>query len=520
MARITQKPSSVPGAQPEPARASPATSEPQAGGPRSIPVPLLKLHATGMDPAKAPEAAPEPTAFTCALHVDREGFLAEASDRGIPEYIATSLWRLSGAKVRTAPVAELLGGALRPLSVARALDHVRHTGRPMFYVECELLNLKGLNAKLGTSGANLLLNEVAKLFSVQMNGTGGAATVFRNGGPSISAVVHSPLGKEVVDAALVEVKQQVAALVARWGLQGLEHPAHTGDERYRGVRVALGVAPLGKEDTVQGVLERAQAAAVVDSGLPQTDAAPSAPPRQWNSLGRWLPAQAVRARAHPRNHHDWMDGRERLGHTFRVTAESRGVPADQVDALWAKAGIEQHTTDPLTGFQTGTFRVETVVHAQQHVRETGDQAFYVECDVRNLSGLNLEVGREGADEVFANTAEVVRAALEALDAKVSAFRHGGDEISFVVVSSEEPIEAVEKALAQAQALVAQRVREAGLADIPHPKHPDQPGLNGTGIVYGLSEILGDGHPDAVFSEADQAVERNKHQQIPVPDAPP
>ena len=53
----------------------------------------------------------------------------------------------------------------------------------------------------------------------------------------------------------------------------------------------------------------------------------------------------------------------------------------------------------------------------------------------------------------------------------------------------------------------------GLADLPHPKHPDNPAYLGVGLMYGLSEFRTEkGNwltPEAQFEEADTRLERYK-----------
>src|SRR5262245_47352724 len=69
-----------------------------------------------------------------------------------------------------------------------------------------------------------------------------------------------------------------------------------------------------------------------------------------------------------------------------------GITAEQVRAL-KEFGLL--ASDNVTGFHEARFgkaRYSTLLRVIRHVRQTGEVAFYVEMDVRNLGGLNAAVG--------------------------------------------------------------------------------------------------------------------------------
>lgn len=77
-------------------------------------------------------------------------------------------------------------------------------------------------------------------------------------------------------------------------------------------------------------------------------------------------------------------------------------------------------------------------------------------DIVNLGGLNARLGEPAADKVFKTLTAIVRDEIEPLGGHVNLFRHGGDEISAVVLGVDEGAltQALERARAKAGAYVA------------------------------------------------------------------
>ncbi len=160
--------------------------------------------------------------------------------------------------------------------------------------------------------------------------------------------------------------------------------------------------------------------------------------------------------------------------------------------------------EEVTGWQKSFHRVKTAKRAAEHVRRTGQPATYAEIDLRNLGGLNAEFGHQGANRHFRAIADIVRAELEVVAPDAQLFRHGGDEVSAIVVGLESA--QVEEALSRAQAIVDEYVAAEGLEALPHTKEGREPGV---GIHYGVSEVGPGENPEDFFSRADLRVEGKK-----------
>jgi diguanylate cyclase (GGDEF)-like protein len=186
-----------------------------------------------------------------------------------------------------------------------------------------------------------------------------------------------------------------------------------------------------------------------------------------------------------------------------------GLSPTQVKAL-RKFGLL--AADNVTGFhegRSGRGRISTLRRAIRHVRRTGEQGFYVEMDLHNLSGLNAALGHTRANRVYAGVAAVIRKELAAVASAAVFFRHGGDEMSaFLIGTSEEAVRGALEAVRQGVASLAKR---HGVADIPHPKHPRDVRRRGIGVHFGVCRLSAkhEKDPTAVFRQADTELERRK-----------
>jgi diguanylate cyclase (GGDEF)-like protein len=186
-----------------------------------------------------------------------------------------------------------------------------------------------------------------------------------------------------------------------------------------------------------------------------------------------------------------------------------GLTPTQIEAL-RQYGLL--ATDNVTGFhegRSGGGRVSTLRRAVQHVRRTGEQAFYVEMDLQNLGGLNAALGHTGANEVYREIAAIIREELSAVASEATFFRHGGDETSAFLIDTTEA--AVRGALEVVRRRVAHLARRYRVHDIPHPKHGHDLQRRGIGIHYGVSRLTAacDQDPALVFRRADTELERRK-----------
>jgi GGDEF domain-containing protein len=189
--------------------------------------------------------------------------------------------------------------------------------------------------------------------------------------------------------------------------------------------------------------------------------------------------------------------------------KASGITEDQIERL---RDFGLMARDSVTGFhegRSGVGRFATLRLAIQHVKETGEEAYYVEMDLRNLSGLNAVLGHSGANEVFSIIANIVRRELSAIASDVTYFRHGGDEMSAFLIDTTES--ALRKAFFKINRQIGLLAKAQNLDAIPHPKHEGDDRYNGVGIYFGISQILPhhEADPAVVFSTADQIVEHGK-----------
>jgi diguanylate cyclase (GGDEF)-like protein len=168
--------------------------------------------------------------------------------------------------------------------------------------------------------------------------------------------------------------------------------------------------------------------------------------------------------------------------------------------------------DNVTGFNEGRFgkgRFLTLERAIQHVKRTGEQAFYIEMDLENLSGLNSKFGHTKANDIYAVIAAIIQQELSAVASEATFFRHGGDEMSAFLVNTTE--EVVREALAAVQTSVQSLARSRNLETLSHPKHPNDVRWKGIGVHFGICQLTvqHEEDPTLVFTAADTELERRK-----------
>lgn len=170
----------------------------------------------------------------------------------------------------------------------------------------------------------------------------------------------------------------------------------------------------------------------------------------------------------------------------------------------AQAFAPEDRTDPLTQFQGRRDRDPTLARAIQAVDKTDQPGAYVAMDLANLAGLNARFGEPGANRVFKDVAGLVRGELDQVPGTVHLFRHGGDEMSAVIVGSDEA--AVQAALTRARAKVNDYVVRQGLDQIPHTKIGKGPG---TGVHFATAPIGRGSTVDDVLELAHRRLEDAK-----------
>jgi GGDEF domain-containing protein len=168
-----------------------------------------------------------------------------------------------------------------------------------------------------------------------------------------------------------------------------------------------------------------------------------------------------------------------------------GLTPEQRDAF-----RPEEQRDHLTQFGTRADRDATVDRAAEWVNAQGRPGHYVALDLVNLGGLNAKLGEPGADKVFRDLAAIVREELEPLPGHVNLFRHGGDEMSAVVLGV--PDAEITQTLQRISARADDYVQRNGLADIPHTKAGKE---SGAGVHYGVASFKPGGDVASVMKQA-------------------
>jgi GGDEF domain-containing protein len=227
----------------------------------------------------------------------------------------------------------------------------------------------------------------------------------------------------------------------------------------------------------------------------------------------------------------YIDNAQVRENTFIRIALTQGIEADTAKDLFNESGAA--VKDVVTGFDVAGDRKPSVKSAIEYLKNNeGATAFYVEVDIRNLGGLNSVLGHSGADELFremTDASAVEANGLKSGKVKVASFRHGGDEFSFLVVAEDGSVnggnvqsamdDAARNILILTQSTRISKYNDAPdepykaeniIADIEHPKHKGEEAYYGTGVIYGIGQILGtDDNVNQSISTADLQVEAKK-----------
>jgi GGDEF domain-containing protein len=193
---------------------------------------------------------------------------------------------------------------------------------------------------------------------------------------------------------------------------------------------------------------------------------------------------------------------------YQEKAKGLGLTEKQIKEL-----EPQEALDVVTGLQKAENREPTMKRAIEHVSETGEQGHYIEADITNLGGLNDKLGHTGANKVYNKFATIFAEEMDNIGADATKFRHGGDEISAIVVNASK--EQIDAALTKARDRIATYTKDEGLSEIVHPKHRRNKEMRGTGLIFGTSEITENKEAGDIFSEADISVEETKRERADV-----
>ncbi|HEX5464454.1 MAG TPA: hypothetical protein VFW88_07040 [Burkholderiales bacterium] len=187
---------------------------------------------------------------------------------------------------------------------------------------------------------------------------------------------------------------------------------------------------------------------------------------------------------------------------FSAKAKEQGLNDAQIAALAPK-----DVRDPVTGFYGASDRLPTLKRAQDFVLQTGQPGVYVEADLKNLGGVNATLGHTEANrQVYTPFAKLFQQNLEATGGQVIPFKHGGDEVSAVVVGADP--KNVQAALTKTEQQAQVLGEKAGLGDVPHPKYS---GVKGTGLYTGMAEIHPGTPVEDIPKQVDTDIEKVKGQ---------
>lgn len=186
-------------------------------------------------------------------------------------------------------------------------------------------------------------------------------------------------------------------------------------------------------------------------------------------------------------------------------SESLGLNQKQTDAMAPKPVF-----DHVTGFHRAEDKVPTVKRVLNYVRQTGNTAHFVDADIANLGGLNTHFKNDHvpANAVYRAISGIFAEEMHKAGSQDAVMiRHGGDEISAVVVGSTN--DKVNQAMEKARTRIDSYIKNVGLSDIPHPKHPGDASRSGVGLYMGQSDIVPNDSLDDIFSRAARGIDSAK-----------
>jgi diguanylate cyclase (GGDEF)-like protein len=415
-------------------------------------------------------------------------------------------------------------GQERIPTLTRTLQYVSETGAQAHYVEADIGNLNGLNARLGHSGADKVFRMITDHFQSGIEETGATSVFFRHGGDEVSAIVINidcDALTQALDSALKKIDDDISA-------RGLSDLPHLKQGRAPGVRLNYGTSSIyagGVEgDILSAADTRVELAKILGGQNASGDASTKGhdePVSGENPVDEALLERVKEFRARAVSD---VNGRGTAFEQALRIARSGDLPAFmqpdeyKLNAFVERArqlGIENGVSDlekisqpvrrdAVTGFYTAEERIPTLERVKEHIAATGQQAHYVEADIGNLGGMNARLGNSGANEVYNEIARYFREEQESLGVDVVLFRHGGDEISSCVIGAEK--EQIERALDLAVTRVYSFAGDVSLDQIPHTKKGRKPGIS---LSYGVSQLTPESSLEEVFSAADMRVELNK-----------
>ncbi len=337
-----------------------------------------------------------------------------------------------------------------------ALSRAAKTGTPLTHITVDLLKLSKLNEATWESGANETIHDIAKLVKDFLEETKIKIAPFRDGG-TLSFLVEGQKDDAIdkLTHALANATQQVKLAYKIDLATAITKPTHT----------------INLEDAIE-------------------------PPKTQRFLPDvpWSSTQMRRER-------------------FAALATSTNKEVDGEKLYEVFGGGKK---DTLTGLNKAIDRIPTLQNAINEVKTNGKAGVYVACDIRNLKGLNRELGRSQADFTYAKIIALVKEKLidfgKEAGVDLAGFRHGGDECSFIALSQNAmPAETLQKALQAALSSAQAEIKKEfkPLQFIKHAKYPDDSSKAGTGITFASCPITATSSTELIISKAGRDLERQK-----------
>lgn len=407
-------------------------------------------------------------------------------------------------------------------SVLRALKGVREDGQTwsLAYVEVPA-NLKGLNPVVADAGSNVFMRQmslevIAKL--VSLYGPGNVLG-FRGKGPGIWVLVQAASGG--VRAELASLRENASeALSAGRTIEQIHQPddpnpedikwaelPHPSDQKLTGVEILSTVADLADLSANVERDKETPESTHLNQFLLKTE-------KDFNALYK-----SDQAKGPPFKSQGLIDPGilEMRGPALTEKSCGQGTSFDNTVVL-AKRSLSKrrrrigepdegnktrpaiNELDATTGAYLGVHRIPTMARAIQHVAAHPDgRAFSILLDIGNLSAIDGVLGREDADKMLSAAVRILRDELEAVGAKLSLFRHGGDEFMAVLTGNKGLTqEACElacgnartriKELSEGVRFICEDGQARSVAEIPHPKDPTNPARRGMSLYFAVKQM--------------------------------
>ena len=389
-------------------------------------------------------------------------------------------------------------------NIQPTLNAAKRNAKESSYAKVEIVNVAAANnAYANPLAANDVIGKYADIIREELtplNNLGGKVNFFRGKGPQFE-VVASGVSKDLLNEALGRAKTRIEAEVVKpLGLDKLASPKlkKAKPEEYQ---ATLGKSGSGIEYGLETIDQRSSAqiresasntieanystrASSVNKDAFEEGYKPQRPTRQRE------PEYLTRKARQLKEGDDFATPQELLRQDFNDIAKNikpdrRGAFKAIVDKLLLKDDLLRDLGENKQySFLGPSEREFTARRALEYTDQTAIPSFYAEFDFRNVGGLN-NLGRIIADGHLKKFAEIIAKNLDPKylgNAKVSLFRHGGDEVSAIIVGAYQ--KTIQLALDKARLEVDVYVKAQKLQDLEHPKGS----LPGTGIVDGLGKF--------------------------------